>query len=82
MSESPTPTLSPTIVQRLQELDRIVHWVHSKLDGMKIPQLPDEKRSQLASACWHVAVEHSMAIVFLVGEALHGSARRRDASGT
>lgn len=74
MSESPPQTLSPAIGQRLQESDRILHWVHSKLDGMKIPQLPDEKRSQLASACWHVAIEHSMAIVVLVHEALPGSA--------
>ena len=73
MSE-PTPALSPAINQRLKESERILNWVHSKLDGMKIPQLPDDKRSQLASACWHVAIEHSMAIVVLVHETLHGSA--------
>ena len=63
-----------SIKQRLQESERILNWVHSKLDGMKIPQLPDDKRSQLASACWHVAIDHSMAIVVLVRETLHGSA--------
>ena len=70
----PTPALSPAIKQRLQESERILNWVHSKLDRMKIPQLPDDKRSQLASACWHVAIGHSMAIVVLVHETLHGSA--------
>ena len=70
----PTSALSPAIKLRLQESERIVNWVHSKLDGMKIPQLPDDKRSQFASACWHVAIDHSMAIVVLVRETPHGSA--------
>ena len=70
----PTPALSLAINQRLQESERSMNWVHSKLDGMKIPQLPEDKRSQLASACWHVANEHSMAIVVLVRQTLHGSA--------
>ena len=73
MSE-PTPALSPAIHQRLQESERILKWVPSKISGMNIPQLPDDKRSQLASACWHVAIEHSQAIVVLVHETLHGSA--------
>ena len=79
----------PNFEERLRESDRVLLWVNSKLDGMKIPQLaddnrqvPDEeddrrkqrKRSRLACACWHVAVEHSMAIVVLVHEKLHGSA--------
>ena len=73
MSEQHT-VLSSAIKQQLKESDRILLWVQSKLDGMKIPQLPDDKRSQLAAGCWHVAIEHSMAIVVLVHEALHGSA--------
>ena len=70
----PTPALSPAINQRLQESERSLNWVHSKLDGMNISQLPDDKRAQLAAACWHVAIEHSMAIVVLVRQTLHGSA--------
>ena len=69
-----TPALSPAINQRLQESERSINWVHSKLAGMNIPQLLDDKRSQLAAACWHVAVEHSMAIVVLVRGTLVGSA--------
>ncbi len=41
---------------------------------MKIPQLPDDKRAQLASAGLVVAIEHSMAIVVLVRKTFHGSA--------
>ena len=73
MSE-PTPALSPAINQRLKESERSLNWVHSKIDGMKIPQLPDDKRAQLASACLVVAIEHSMAIVVLVRKTFHGSA--------
>ena len=42
----PTPALSPAINQRLQESERSLNWVHSKLDGMNIPQLPDDKQAQ------------------------------------
>ena len=56
---------SPAIVQRLKKSDDLVCWVHSKLDGMDIPQLqilqlPDKKRLQLALACWHVAIDRRL----------------------
>ena len=70
----PSRALSPAIAQRLKKSERIVLWYVSKFDGMKIPQLPNSKRLQLASACWHVTIEHSMAIVELVRAMLHGSA--------
>ena len=68
------PALSPAIAQRLNKSDCIVRWHLSKLVGMEIPRLPNSKRLQLASACWHVTIEHSMAIVELVHATLHGSA--------
>ena len=68
------PALSPAIAQRLNKSDCIVRWYLSKLVGMEIPRLPNSKRLQLASACWHVTIEHSMAIVELVHATLHGSA--------
>ena len=71
---NPQPTLSPAIAQRLKKSECIVLWYVSKFGGMKIPQLPNSKRLQLASACWHVTIEHSMAIVELVRATLHGSA--------
>ena len=58
----------------LKESDDVLLWVHANLDGLKISKLPDDKRTQLASACWHVAVEHAQAIVVLVHERLYGSA--------
>jgi hypothetical protein len=73
MTEASLP-YSSVVAERLKESDRIVHWVHSKLNGTRIPQLPDDKRAQLSCACWSVTVEHSMAIVVLVHESLFGSA--------
>ena len=71
---NPQPALSPAIAQRLKKSECIVRWWRSKFDGMRIPQWPNSKRLQLASACWHVTIEHSMAIVELVHATLHGSA--------
>ena len=71
---NPQPTLSPAIAQRLKKSECIVRWWGSKFDGMRIPQLPNSKRLQLASACWHVTIEHSMAILELVRATFHGSA--------
>ena len=72
----PSPELSPVIGQRLKKSECIMNWCYSKLVGVEIPQLPNSKRLQLASACWHVTIEHSMAIVELVHATLHGSAPR------
>ena len=71
---NPQPALSPAIAQRLKKSECIMRWCVSKFGGMRIPQLPNSKRLQLASACWHVTIEHSMAILELVHATLHGSA--------
>ena len=81
MSEQHT-VLSSAIKQQLKESDRILLWVQSKLDGMKIPQLPDDKRSQLAAGCWHVAIEHSMAIVPRPTISLDSDLRNYNAGGS
>lgn len=60
---------------RLKQSADVHLWVHSRLDGLKIATLPHDKRTQLASACWHVAVEHAQAIVLLGHAELYGSAR-------
>ena len=70
----PSRALSPAIAQRLKKSECIMSWYYSKLVGVEIPQLPNSKRLQLASACWHVTIEHAMAIVELVRATLHGSA--------
>jgi hypothetical protein len=72
--ESETGGNSAIVLSRLQRSDELIRWVHSNLDGTKIPALPSDKRVQLAAACWHVAVDHQMAIVVLVHETLHAPA--------
>jgi hypothetical protein len=62
------------VLLRLQTSDDVVRWVHTNLDGARVPALPDEKRVQLAAACWHVAIDHQIAIVVLIHETLHASA--------
>ena len=71
---NPQPPLSPAIAQRLKKSECIVLLYVSKFGGLRIPQLPNSKRVQLASACWDVTIEHSMAILELVHARLHGSA--------
>jgi hypothetical protein len=59
---------------RLQQSEEVLLWVHSRLEGLKIRDLPHVKRLQLAMACCHVAVEHAQAIVVLLRNGLLGSA--------
>ncbi len=72
--ESETGGNSGAVLLRLRRSDEVIHWVHASLDGKKIPALPHEKRVQLAAACWHIAIDHQMAVVVLVHETLHASA--------
>jgi hypothetical protein len=65
---------SAATLSRLQRSDEVIRWVHSNLDSKKIPTLPNEKRLQLAAACWHTAIDHQMAVGVLVHETLHASA--------
>ena len=67
-------TPSPELEKRLKQSDDVLNWVHSKLDGLQIPELAHDKRVQLGSACLHVSLEHSQAIVILMHERLYGSA--------
>ncbi len=49
-------------------------WVAEKLCGLRIPELPNQKRLQLSMAFQHLAFEHAQAIVILVDNELVGSA--------
>lgn len=49
-------------------------WVATRLDGHTIPELPYNKRLQLALACQHLAIEHAQSIICLIDHELHGSA--------
>jgi hypothetical protein len=72
--ENETGGNTGAVLLRLRRSDEVIRWVHANLDGKKIPALPDEKRVQLAAACWHIAIDHQMAVVVLVHETLHASA--------
>ena len=65
---------SNELKKRLEQSDDVVPWVHAKIDGLQIPELSHDKRTQLAGGCFHVSVEHSQAIVVLMHERLYGSA--------
>jgi hypothetical protein len=67
--------VSAPVRDRLNKADDTLKWVHGRIDGLRVPTLPTEKRTQLACACWHVAFEHHQAIVILTHEGLYGSAR-------
>lgn len=49
-------------------------WTAEKIDGLKIPELPNRKRLQLSMACQHLAFGHAQAIVVLIEKELIGSA--------
>ena len=49
-------------------------WVAARLDGLKIPELPNNKRLQLAMGSQHLAIEHAQAIIHLVDNKFYGSA--------
>lgn len=45
-----------------------------QLNGFRIPRLPEEKRVQLSSACFHIALEHQQSLNTLVVQGQYGSA--------
>ena len=58
----------------LKQSERILISVADQLDGLRLPDLPNEKQLQLAVGCLHVAIEHAQAIVVLIQEKCFGSA--------
>lgn len=58
----------------LEESKDLLGWVEERLGGLRIRDLPDNRRLQLAMGCQHLAIEHAQAIVVLVDNQLCGSA--------
>ena len=58
----------------LEDSKILLDWVATCLDGLKVPDLPYNKRLQLALACQHIAIEHAQAIIVLVENKIYGSA--------
>ena len=66
---------SAEVRTRLKLSDDTLLWVQARLNGLKIPTVPDDRRAQLASECWHLTIEHSQSIVMLVRQGLYELAR-------
>ncbi|HUE90466.1 MAG TPA: hypothetical protein VMO26_30645, partial [Vicinamibacterales bacterium] len=62
------------IARARRRAEDTLRWIVTNLDGLKIPELPTNKRVQLAGGCWHVALEHAGAVVVLVDDRIYGSA--------
>ena len=58
----------------LETSKKLSDWVAVHLNGLKIPELPNNKRLQLAMACLHLVIEHGQAIIHLVDNKFYGSA--------
>ena len=62
------------IVGPLEDSKNLLNWVATRLDGLRVPDLPDNKRLQMALACQHIAIEHAQAIIVLIDNKIYGSA--------
>lgn len=58
----------------LKQSQRIMDDVATKLDGLEVPDLPESERLQLSCALFKLAIDHSQAIVVLVGSGCYSSA--------
>ena len=67
-------TKDTDISDSLKKSKKLSAWVADRLDGLKIPDLPNNRRIQLAMACHHLVIEHGQAIILLVDNELYGSA--------
>jgi hypothetical protein len=65
--------MNTEVEARLRRSEKVLVWVANSLDGLKAPKLSSDKRTRLAAACLHVAIEHAQAIVVLAHEGLYGS---------
>jgi hypothetical protein len=54
----------------ISDIKDVVAWINATTSGIEIPS---DKRSQIASACFDVAIEHQAAIALLADSGLYGS---------
>lgn len=67
-------TTDINIATSLEASINLSDQVAACLDGLKMPDLPYNKKLQLAMPCQHLAIEHGQAIICLVDKGLYGSA--------
>ena len=68
------PSFDAGVARSLKESERTLIWVADSITGQRLPDLPHDKRLQLAAGCLHMAIEHGQAIVVLTQEKCFGSA--------
>ena len=68
------PSFDAGVAQSLKESERTLIWVADSINGQRLPDLPHDKRLQLAAGCLHMAIEHGQSIVVLTQEKCFGSA--------
>ena len=68
------PSFDAAVGRLLTRSERTLVWVADHIDGVRMPDLPHDKRLQLAGGCFHTAIEHGQAIVVLTQEKCFGSA--------
>ncbi len=56
-------TKDTDISDSLKKSKKLSAWVADRLDGLKIPDLPNNRRIQLAMACHHLVIEHGQALL-------------------
>ena len=62
------------IATSLEASKKLSDLIAARLNSLEMPELPDNKRLQLAMACQHLAIEHGQAIIHLVDNEFYGSA--------
>lgn len=62
------------IATSLEASKKLSDLIAACLNSLEMPELPYNKRLQLAMACQHLAIEHGQAIIHLVDNESYGSA--------
>lgn len=71
--------VTPRLAKAIRGAEEKGRWVQSRLDGLQLPALNQEKktlekRARISAGCFHMAIEHSQALVLLLSQGLPGSA--------
>lgn len=54
------------IQDAIEKSKNIWSWIADELNGLKMPDLPYNRRMQMAAACQHLAIEHAQAIIVVI----------------
>ena len=68
------PSFDAMLGSAMRQSEDTLYFVVNRINGLKMPDLPNSKRMQLASGCLHLTIEHGQSIVVLTQEKCFGSA--------